>query len=373
MKGFLTLFYTRPAKTFYLIIILVLSFLVGECQVRYFEHFSSDRESFINAITQIDSFEYEKSYFFRNTVTNAIEGVVELAMEYPQAFEQGTTADELISYFDSIGDKKLPDIIRSLKDIKGFRFAVVDHGKGVVYSNIPEINGADSGENVRKSFGEPGKNLLVARSCKNPYFAKNNYIDFADPIRDCAAKYQDNFDLYIRFGSLEEFDERAEVCRQKHFEMRSKIEKLNDSVAICLVSVVLVMLVMLIVTGKHEPKGKTYLTAMNRIPGDLLVVIYAIVLYCIVALYRTSATVVINHGMELDTLWFMRSEEFYISRIKYCVVIIICVVVNLMCVLKRSYKTGILLSNTYLYPLIKNFIKRYSKKKPKEEENTERS
>ena len=370
MKGFLMLFYTRPAKTVYLIIVLVLSFFVGECHVNYFECFSSDRESFINAVSQIDSFNYEESYYFENTVKEAIEGVVELATGYPEAFESDKTDEELLSYYNSIGDKSFPDIIGKLKDIKGFHFAVVDHSKNIIYSNIDEINLSDSGKDIRSFFGESGKNLLIARSCKNPYFATSSYIEFAEFIRDCAKTHKNDFDLYIRFGSVEDYNARAEECRQMHFKMRSEIEKLNNTVAVYIGFIALITLIMLIVTGKHEPKGKTYLTAMNRIPGDLLIIIHFLVLYCIATLYRTAATVIINHGMELDTFWFMHSENFYITRIKYCVMIFICVLINLLCVLKRSYKTGTILENTYVYPLVKNFINRYSRKNAETEEKS---
>ncbi len=367
MKGFLTVFYTRPAKAIYLLIIVILSYFVGEYQVKYFEYFSADKESFINSAAQVDSYDYETSYYFRNTVNNTIEAVVELTMEYPVVFSGEKSEEELMIYFDGIGDRSFAKSIEVLKSVDGLSFAVVNHSKGKVYSSIKEINGVSSGEDIRKYFGESGKNLLVARSCKNPYFATNSYIDFAENIRDCADEYPDNFDLYIRFGSIEQFDSAAEKCRQLHFEMRSKIEKLNNTVAALVICIIAVALLMLIVTGKQEPGGKTYHTAMNRIPNDLLVIIYCIVLHCIIALYRTSATVVINHGMELDTLWFMRSEEFYISRTKYCAIIFICIIINLVCVLKRSYKTGTLLTNTYSYPVISNLLKRLKRKSAEED------
>lgn len=370
MKSFLTIFYTRPAKTVYLAIILILSLFVGECQMKYFEYMSSDKASFINAISQLDSYKYETSYYFRNTVNNAVNGVVKLSMDYTEVFEQDKTEEELLSFYDSIGDRSFLQIIEQLKEIEGFSFAVLNHDNNIIYSNIEEINCADSVTEIRKYFGDSGKNLLIARNCKNPYFATNSFIDFAEMIRDSAAEYDADFDLYIRFGSTEQFDATAEKCRQLHFEMREKIEELNNTIAVYVAVIAVIALVMLVVTGKHEPKGKTYLTPINRIPNDLIVIIYSIVLTCIVDLYRTSVSVVINYGMELDALWFMRSEDFYISRIKYCVIIFICVTVNLSCVLKRAYKTGTLLTNTYVYPVFVNLKTHLSKNKPKEMENT---
>lgn len=367
MKSFLSLFYTRPAKTIYLIIIMILAYFVGEYQVNYFKYFSEDKASFINALAQIDSFEYEKSYYFHNTVTDTAEAMVELAMEYPDTFSGKKSKDELMIYYDSIGDKSFAKNLEVLGRVDGLEFAVVNHTKAKVYSNIKEINGLRSGEDIRKYFGESGKNLLIARSCKNPYFATSTYIDFAEDIRDCAEQYADNFDLYIRFGSSEQFDATAQQCRELHFEMRKKIEKLNDTVAICIGCIVAITLLQLIVTGKQEPGGKTYLSLTNKIPVDLFTAINILVLYCIMALYRTSATVVINHGMELETLWFMRSEEFYISRTKYCAMIFICILINYLCVVKRAYKTGTILTNTYMYPAIKRFIKKTKKDKVKED------
>lgn len=374
MKAFLTVFFTRPAKAVYIVIILVLSFFVGECQVRYFEYFTTDKESFINAVTQVDSFDYGTSYYFKNTVINTVEAVVKLTMEYPEIFSGEKSEEELTVYFESIGDRAFIQVMEALRKVRGLSFAVVNHSEGIIYSSVKHINGLDSGVDIRKYFGDSGDNLLIARSCKNPYFATNSFIGFAEDIRDCASEYTDNFDIYIMFGTTESFNSTAEECRKLHFEMRTKIEKLNDTIGLYIGCIAAVTLLLLVVTGKLEPKGKTYLTAMNRIPNDLLAVIYALVLNSIVALYRTAVTVIINHGMELETLWFMRSEEFYMSRIKYCVIIFICTVVSLLCVLKRSYKTGTLLSNTYIYPLLSNFVGRFKKSKDTDvTENTRKS
>ncbi len=372
MKNFLNLFYTRPAKAVYILIFLFLALLIGEYQIGYFSLFSEDKESFINAMTQMDSFDYENSYYFTNTVKNSIDDVITLSMDYKEVFENGDnkkSIDELLDYYRDIGDHTFLKIYENLSKMSGFKFALINYGDSKVYSNIDELNIDGTEEEIKKVFSQQGKTLLIARSCKNPYFATNAFIDFAEHIRSCAGKYEDNFDLYIYFGSVESFEMDELKYEQLHFKMRNRIEKLNDQLIVCIAFVVFIGAVILSVSGKLEPNGKTYATVMNKIPNDLMLLICAIVIYCLSTLYRLAVFMLINHGSELDEFWFTPHEDFYIGRIRVCIVIIMCVILNLLCVLKRSYKMGNLVENTYLYHFylyIKNHLKIKRKKDQKE-------
>jgi len=357
MKNFPSLFFTVPAKIVYSVMLVILAWLIGECQICYFDYYAEDSESFINAMSQIDSFNYETSRYFKNTVRSTVDDVIKLSMDYPEVFEGEADASKILSYYNSIGDSSFAEIYRNLSNIKGFRFALVNHAKRRIYSNISEINQKSSSTKVREHFGQEGPNLLIARSCHNPYFATDTFIDFAEDIRETAQKYADDFDLYISFGTEESFEEARKHCEELHFSMRRKIEKLNDTVAVYGAATVLVILLLMTVTGKQEPKGKTYPTVMNRLPTDLIILLYSIVLLSQSSLYRTAISMIMSHGNELDEFWFTHSRDFYTGRVKLCIVLFICGATNLLGILKRQYKMGLLLKNSYIYNFIENIKK----------------
>ena len=357
MKSFFNIFFTMPAKIIFTIILVVLSFGFGDCHVNYFNLYNEDSESFINAITQHSSFNYETSHYYKNTVRKAIDDITKLTMDYEEVFENGVTVEKLLKHYNSIGDTSFAKIYRELSEISNLKFAVVNHGKQKIYSNIPSINRKSSATNVRKYFSASSKNLLIARSCKNPYFATDHFIEFAEHIRDTAKKYEDNFDLYISFGTEESFAANEKKFEERHFAMRDKIKNLNHTLLIYFAALVVLCFILLTVTGKQEMGGKTYPTVINRLPNDLIIIIYLIVLLCLSSLYRTAFSMLISHGNELDEFWFTHSHEFYIDRIRMCIVLSVCSATNLICILKREYKLGLIFKNTYIYTYINNLRK----------------
>lgn len=367
MKSFRSLFYTRPSKVIMLILLLILSIGIAQCQTSYFELHRQDNASFNNAARQMDNFDYETSYYFRNTVETTIENVVALTMDYPEVFTQQKSEEEFLAYYKSIGDTTFEKIYNNLSSLHGLRFAVINHGEKKVYSNIDKINGAAINEKVRRHFGQSGKMLLIARSCRAPYFETDSFIDYAEHIRDCADKYEDNFDLLISFGDDETFYENAEKYSRIHFQMREKIERLNNTVAIVVAFTLAITVCILTVTGRYEPGGKIYPSKSNKLPNDLIVVSYVFMLVCLVSLYRTSLHMLFSYRLENEVFWFTRSEAFYASRVEFCIVAFICLFVNMLCILKRSYQMGQLVKNTYLYEPIMNIKKRIASKQKSDE------
>lgn len=368
MKNFRSIFYTAPSRTIMLIILFVLAYFVGECQLDYFRLYNKDRESFANATIQMDSFDYETSYYFRNIVKDTIKSVIVLSTNYSEIFEKEMDADTLLSYYGNVGDTTFPEIYETLSSIKGFRFAFVNYDTNKIFSNIPELNNKPNSTNVRRHFGMLGKTLLVARSCKSPYFETDTFMRYADYIRELAEKYDVNFDIYIYFGDDETFEQDAQQFKKLHFAMRKEIEKINNTVLVLISLIIFVSICIVTITGRTEPGGKIYLKQINKLPNDLILFFYGIVLMCIVSLYRTSFYMIVSRKAEHDEFWFTRSEEFYTNRVHFCIVFFICLIVNLICIMKRSYKTGSLITNTYIYHFVKNIKIRFGKMKPDEKE-----
>ncbi len=358
MKSFLNLFYTRAFKVILSLLLFVAAYFVGECQLEYFRLSNEDKESFRNALIQIDSFDYETSYYMRNTVETTVEDIVTLAVNYSSVFEEEMSAEEFIEYYVSIGDSKFLKIYDDLKSVRGIRFAFVNHSDKIVYSNIPELNCQPTSVNVRRHFGEQGKNLMIARSCRSPYFETDTFIRYAEHIRSFAEKYDINFDLYIYFGDDAAFEADAEKYEKLHFDMRRRLEKVNDTVAVLIASIVIIGLCLLSVTGRREFKGKVYPGYLNRIPNDLLLAIFVTVIGSVISIYRTSFYMAVTHKDQYDDFWFSHSEEFYMSRIHICIIVFICLTVYFLCTMKQSYTMGNLLHNTYLYSRIKNLLER---------------
>lgn len=352
MKNILNLFFTMPAKILVSLIFLGLSVAIAECQTAYVTLYNEDNDSFVNALTQVDDFDYRSSRYYKSTVTETVESIALICMNYSDAFSEDASADKLVSYYSSIGDIGFLRASEQLSQLEGLQFALVNHDSKKILSNIPAVNGLPSSTDIRRFFGVADKNLLIARSCRNPYFATDSFIDFTDEIRSCAERYDDSFDLYISFGDDATYAENEAACRELHLAMRDKIERLNDKCIIHIILLLLAAAFLITVTGKQEKGGKTYPTIMNRLPNDMLVLLYGIVLLCLSSLYRTSLDMLITHGNELDAFWFSRSGDFYCERIELCVVIFFCGALNLLCILKRQYKTGMLFRNSYIYTLI---------------------
>lgn len=360
MKNKLNLFYTLPAKAALSVIFFVLSIVIADCQVEYFALYKQDNESFVNAIAQVDAFDYETSHYYKNTVRGTVENVTLMCMNYSGIFSGESTAEEILSHYSSIGDTGFLRAYDFLSGCRGLHFAVVNHDRKKIYSDIADINGLSSSTDIRRYFGKADRNLLIARSCRNPCFATVTFIDFAEDIRRCAEKYDEDFDLYISFGDEAVYAENEARYEKLHFEMREKIEKLNDKIISYSLLLLFVGTMLMTVTGKREMNGKTYGTVMNRLPNDMLLFMYGTVLLCLSSLYRTSLDMLLTHGGELGAFWFARSEEFYTNRIKLCIVIFFCAGLNLLCILKRQYKMGMLFRNTYLYHFVEN-LKRFKK------------
>ena len=357
MKNILNLFFTMPAKILVSLIFLGLAVAIAECQTEYVSFYNEDNESFVNAMAQVDDFDYRSSRYYKNTVTKTVESIALICMNYSDAFAENTSVDKLVSYYSSIGDIGFLRASEQLSQMKGLQFALVNHESKKILSNIPEVNGLPSSADIRHFFGKADKNLLIARSCENPYFATDYFIDFTDEIRACAERYDDSFDLYVSFGDDATYAENEAACRELHLAMRDKIERLNDKCIIHIIILLLASAFLMTVTGKQEKGGKTYPTIMNRLPNDLLVLIYGIVLVCLSSLYRTSLDMLMTHGNELGAFWFARSEKFYSDRIEFCIVIFFCGALNLLCILKRQYRMGMLFKNTYLHSCIENLKK----------------
>ncbi len=352
MKSFRSLFFTMPAKGIFCLLLFALSLLFSECSVRYFTLYSTDRISFVNASVQLDSFDYEESYYFKSTVEATLEDVMKLCFSYEDIFDGTKSSEELLEHFTRIGDSSFSEIYKNLSKMDGFHFALVNRNKHIIYSDIPQINGAHSSTNIKKYFAGQGKNQLIVHSCQNPYFATDSFIRFAEFIRNTASAYEDDFDIYITFGSEESLAEAEKNCEKLHYDMRGNIEKQNNIVLLCIAGLLIVTMIMVTVTGKQEPGGKTYPTHINKLPNDLITLLYSIVLICQISLYITTTSMLFSHGNELGTFWFTHSSAFYTTRLRFCVVVFICTAVNLICILKRQYKMGLLIKNTYIYSAV---------------------
>ena len=75
------------------------------------------------------------------------------------------------------------------------------------------------------------------------------------------------------------------------------------------------------------------------------------------ALYENS----LYMALRTDTydIWFSFSAEFYILRSYIAMLVNVCILLSIGCTLKRQYRLGTLLTNTYIYQI---FLKKSDRK-----------
>ena len=249
-------------------------------------------------------------------------------------------------------DEEYRRVATALYNIEDMQFALVNHGTEKIVSNIAEIDGKASGENIRKYFKGNEQNLLVVHSAKNPYFEKGTMTEYVDFVQELSQKYDDDFDLYISFNDKLTFPTTPEQYAQRHTEVRRElIGCVNQCLFFFLISIILTVLLITLV-GKRCYKGKYILTPADKIPNDIKLFLLVAVLISMAALYEISLYMVIKS--EEDYI-FNITSGFYAGRSHLCFAVMVLMALSIMSTLKRQARHKTLFTNTYIYQLIKKY------------------
>lgn len=329
---------------------------------------SSNEKSAAEAITYLAE-SFVKNQYYSTAFINAgfIELIpceesqshIELAGEF---FTQSVCYEEirlkadnldLNDFYKRATDEDYAAITGKLESYINFNFAVVNHNTNLIVSNIPSLNAKNSDVTVRRYFGED-KNLLIVRDAKTPFFESGTMSEYVEFVSEQAKKYGDNFDVYISFGNNLEFAGDGENYSLRHTEALGKIGSDLKNTVVFLSIMLVLFIIILRVAGRREVAGKCYMSLSDRLPNDLKFLLYLIIYISMSALYENSLYMALRTSFTED-YWLNFSPEYYMLRSDISMVIMICIITSFACTIKRQLRCGTVISNSYIYKIIKNF------------------
>lgn len=416
MKKHSNLLYTTWAKVIIIVLILVCAWLMNSGLISIYSLYDEDRTAVKNVLMQSDDFDYSSSYFLQDEIEKAITDVLEYSLAYHRngdIHESATISADAIKYlaesfvknktlntiFISEGfitlteceesskevelqgkfytqkvnynkiyssdsaldfgeiykratDEDYDKIVAHLNMLNNFHFAVVNHKSHVIISNIKSLNGQSPGVSVRSYF--PEGNLLIVRDAKAPYSESGTMVEYVSFVGEKAKAYTDNFDLYISFGSNMEFAGTGEAFLQRHNAAFSKIKESVFNICIFLCIIIVLFVLLLTVSGRHEKGGKIYPSLTDKLPNDINFLFCLVVIISMVALYENSISMFLRVS-DLDDYWLSFSPEYYLLRSNICIVVLFYDLTAFAGTLKRQIGCGTLISNTYIYKAIKSY------------------
>ena len=347
MNRFLNLFYTMWSKIIIVFILLGLMLGAGMCFAQTIVLYRENDTALRNVYAQWDSYDYESSLYLSDSVEEAIN----IVMEYALYYHHDVTDD---SQMIVNADDNYKAICRKISEYKDFQFAVVNHSTGKIISDLKAINRKDVGVDVRRHFKGNEENMIIIRDVHNPCFESGTMTDYTEYVRDAAEAYEDDFDIYIYFGDGFAFARDLENYEELHNSFLSRVINLTRMSVFYIVAAALLTAVLIIVSGKTEPGGKVYPGLSDRLPNDLKLLLYLVVISSMVTLYKNSVYMALR--ADYYDVWFSFSAEFYIFRTYLVILINACILLSAFCTIKRQYRLGTLFTNSYIYQL---FFRRY--------------
>ena len=354
MKRFFNIFYTASFKAFLALLLVICSWLMNTQLTDLLEIYKQDRTALINVFIQGKDYEYESSYFLKDSIETAIEDVIEYSLVYNRK------ADKIYTQYDTSATEDYNSLIERLQSLKNFRFALVNHKTDIIVSNIPAIHGKTPALTVTRYFGDE-ENILIVRDARNPIYENGPMADYVDFVSETAKKYPDEFDLYISFGQNLDFAGDSETFSQRHLESLRYVRSATIDIAVFLFILFIIFISLITVSGKKEIGGKCSPVLHDRLPNDITALLYFIVYISMSALYENSLYMALR-ATASDDNWLTLSPEFYSVRSSVSMVIMVSIITAFCCTIKRQLRCGTLFSNTYIY----KFIRNYKKAEPEE-------
>ena len=342
MKNIINLFYTVWSKIIIVLLIMFCMLQTSICFAATTVMYRDNPLAVKNVLQQWDSYDYETSEFLNFGIESAIDSVLQYCLYY----RRDTVSDD---QFIVNADDNYHNIISLLDSFDNFNYAVVNHTTNRIISDIPEINYKSSSADVRSHFPLACDTLLIIRDAHNPYYENGTITKYNQYISKLAESYEDNFDLYIDFGENFSFVPNAIEFEESHNETLSRLRVKTKLAAVYIAVSVALFLILIMVTGKQEVGGKIYPGLSDTLANDLKLILFAIVILAMAALYENSLHMALR--AETLDLFFSYSSDFYIFRSYVSLMIESIVIIALCCTLKRQYKLGTLFTNTYIYQL----------------------
>jgi hypothetical protein len=335
------------SKIIIVFILLGLMLGTGMCFAQTIVLYRENDTALKNVYVQWENYDYDSSVYLSDYIEEAIDIVMEYALYYHRDI---TDSSQVIVN----ADDNYRYICQKMAEYSDFQFAVVNHSTGKIVSDEEAISYKDVGVDIRSFFKGNDENMLIIRDVHNPCFETGTMTDYAEYVREAAEDYEDEFDIYIYFGDGFSFARDLENYEELHNSFLSRVRHVTRMALFCIVAAALFTAVLIIVSGKTEPGGKIYPGLSDRLPNDLKLLLYIVVISSMVTLYKNSVYMALR--ADYYDVWFSFSAEFYIFRSYIAILINACVLLSAGCTIKRQYRLGSLFTNTYIYQL---FFKRH--------------
>lgn len=339
MKRIPNIFYTLWAKI--VVVLLILFFMLqtsiyfADTTVMYRENDTAVK----NVFSQWENYDFETSEYLKEEISTAIDCVLQFSLYY----RRDTLSD---SQTIVNADDNYREITSKLDSYENLTYALVNHSTNRVISNIPDISYMESSVNVREHFPTSTDNLLIVRDAHNPYYENGTMTEYNDYISTLAQSYDDSFDLYMHFGEDFSFVD-AETFRQTHTATLERVENSTTMSLVYLAVAAVLFVFLLTVAGRNESHGKIYPGISDGMANDAKLALYLIVILSMAALYENSLYMALK--ADNMNLIITSSSQFYIIRSYVAMLINSSIIMALCCTIKRQYKLGTLLTNTYIY------------------------
>lgn len=340
MRTFCNLFYTVTSKVIIVLSLLILSWQLSTCFSANTVLYRENSTALKNVYSQWDNYNYETSVYLNTAVEEAIDNVMQYSLYYHR-----DSTDENTPILSADDNYRL--ICHEISSYRDFKFAIVNHTTGRIVSNIPDISYAEAGINVRSFFEGDESFLLAIRDAHNPYFESGSITDYNDYITKMSDSYRDTFDLYIYFGDNFCFLPGFEEFEETHNTVLSRVKEVTALSVVYIVIMAILFVLLLLLAGKNEVGGKVYPGLSDRLPNDLKLLLYIIVILSMAALYENSLYMAIR--ADNYDIWPSYSPDFYIARSHFSIIVNSSIILSAGCTLKRQYRLGTVFTNTYIY------------------------
>ena len=340
MKRLSNLCYTLTAKVFIVLLIWLFSWQTSICFAETTVLYMENDTALKNVWYQWEDFDYSTSLYLQDETEEAIDMVLEYCLYYHRDI---TDKNQPV-----IGaDDNYKVITQRLSSYKDFYFAVVNHTTDRTVSNMDEINYKNSGIAVRPFFSGEDDSLLIVRDSHNPYYESGTTTEYNEYVVEAAKKYSDDFDLYIYFGENFSFAAELDDYQALHSRVLDRVKTVTRLAAVYLLAAGVLFTILLFVAGRNEPGGKIYPGLSDRLPNDIKLFLFTVVIISMAALYENSLYMALR--VDRYEMWPAFSSEFYIIRSYVAMLINVSMILCIGCTIKRQYRLGRLFTNTYIY------------------------
>lgn len=412
--------YLLPFKTFLLVLIGALVFIISAQLMQMLVDYTEDSASVRNAFTQRGDFDYRTSAPFQAETQNLLEEILDYALIYQdienfaapdllqnrirQEKERMETQIDIVIDFAAMqtesGDyqqeyldngffktengryvtdeaairahyeQEYAGLIESYKVVTDDRYhqlkTDLDSLRGVQFAvvmhdtdDVITNTGLSKTADVKALIAAQPMHLLLFNS-REPYYTNTSMKDIAELAQPVVEARNASFDLFVSFPEDLHFNDRCDQMEATSLAMFHTVAARTRRTLLCLIALTVLTVVLLLLAGKRESGGKIKFAVTDRLPNELHLLFHLVLLLSMLSLISNSIYIVLHPQLGIPGLTAL--PDFYVLRSNVCAVLFYMTVVAMLCTIKRHYKNHSLLRNTLAYAVIRRFRKNDGRK-----------